>query len=111
MTCSARTCEVYEQRNGSTSYVSTGRGTASSALGMYKHEVTLPRATGAVLRLLSLQLPSSLVVQSLQLLPPPDAGQHEAEYPMSIGSNNDQQAASSQKAQVAAVLQDLMASG
>lgn len=115
MTCSARTIEVYEQKDGSNSYVSTARGKPSASAGLYKHDITLPNAQKVVLRLLSLQQPGSAVLHSLQLLPlPPNATQNETartKAPSSNSEQQDSQNASSQKTQVAAMLQSMMATG
>ena len=114
LTCSARTCEVYEQRDTSTSYASTVRGKPYE--GLYQHDIALPRAHRAVLRLLSLQQPGSVKFQSMELLPLlPDARQHAPAADLNTGrserDHTESESTRSQKAQVAAMLQTMMASG
>lgn len=110
--CSARTCEVYEQSEGSTSYVCTMRGKPSE--GLFQHDISLPSAPKAVLRLLSLQQSGSISFHNMQLLPSsPNAKQQRPSSDTEAGppDNAQKQLQSSQKTQVTAMLQSMMASG
>ena len=112
--CSARTCEVYEQSEGSTSYVCTVRGKPSE--GQFQHDISLPSAPKAVLRLLSLQQPGSIGFHNMQLLPlSQNAKQQRPSSDTEAGppdnAQKQLQTGSSQKTQVTAMLQSLMASG
>ena len=111
LVCSARTCEVYEQRETSTSYASTVRGKPYE--GLYQHDIVLPGAQRAVLRLLSLQQPGSIDFQSLELLPLPPDVRHDPATATRTGHSerNHTETTRSQKAQVATMLQNMMASG
>ena len=113
LVCSARTCEVYEQRDTSTSYASTVRGKPYE--GLYQHDIALPGTHRAVLRLLSLQQPGVINFQSLELLPLPPDARHDPATVADTGHSEknytETESTRSQKAQVAAMLQNMMASG
>ncbi|DBB04371.1 TPA: hypothetical protein ACH3X1_012859 [Trebouxia sp. C0004] len=113
MLCSARTCEVYEQKdNESTSYVSTVRGKPKA--GAFEHCLILPSATKAVLRLLSLQQRGIVHIHRLQLAAVPEVSPHQ---PSSAADSSpsyqhgSQSTSRSQQAEVKAMLQDLMTTG
>ncbi len=111
--CSARTCEVYEQKDDeSTSYVSTVRGKPKA--GAFEHLLTLPAATTAVLRLLSLQQRGIVHIYRVQLTAVPEVGPHQlssAADSRPSHQHSSQSTSRSQQAEVKAMLQDLMSTG
>ena len=111
--CSARTCEVYEQRdNESTSYISTVRGKPKA--GAFEHCLTLPAATKTVLRLLSLQQHGIVHIYRVQLAAVPEVGPHQlssATDSRPSGPHSSQFSSRSQQAEVKAMLQTFMSTG
>ena len=111
--CSARTCEVYEQKDDeSTSYVSTVRGKPKT--GAFEHCINLPAATKAVLRLLSLQQHGIVHIYKVQLAAVPEVGPHQlssAADSRPSDQHSSQSSSRSQQAEVKAMLQDFMSTG
>lgn len=114
MLCSARTCEVYEQKDSeSTSYVSTVRGRPTA--GAFQHTIILPTSKQVILRLLSLQQQGSISVHQVQLATSPDDTPHQshstAETSTSHQAKTITASSRSQQAEVKAMLQHLMSTG
>lgn len=110
--CSARTCELYDQKDkDSTSYVATTRG--KPAGDMFEHSINLPAARKVVLRMLSLAQRGILHIHRIQLAPKNDADcQHEAPADqISSLQHHPSRESKSQQAEVQAMLQQLMSSG
>ena len=111
MQCSARTCEMYEQKDiDSLSYITTNRG--KPADGFFEHSVSMPAARKVILRMLSLAQSGILTIHLIQLAPAPnldpdqelladqDSLQHQKTRP-----------SQSQQAEVKAMLQQLISTG
>lgn len=111
--CSARTCEVYEQRDSeATSYVSTVRGKPTGEA--FEHSVTLPVAQKVVLRLLSLQQRGIIHIHSVQLAAAPEISPHNESSTSNssyVQQHSTHPSSRSQQAEVTAMLQNLMSTG
>lgn len=112
ITCSARTCEVYEQQDeGSTSYVTTTRGKPTEE--SFQHSINLPAANKVILRMLSLQHRGILHIHHIKLEPRTDTDL-EQERPSDHASSlqhHPGRGIKSQQAEVQAMLQQMMSSG
>lgn len=113
LSCSARTCEVYEQKDSeSCSYVTTIRGKPAS--GTFAHSIPLPAAKKVIVRLLSLQQQGKVSIHSVQLNPiaPEDSQSLARPHSESASCASNFEAGSrSQQAEVKAMLQGLIATG
>ena len=111
--CSARTCEVYEQKGSdSCSYVTTIRGKPAS--GAFAHSIPLPAAKKVIVRLLSLQQQAKVTIHIVQLNPgaPEDSQSPASPHSKSASCASNVEAGSrSQQAEVKAMLQGLIATG
>lgn len=112
MSCSARTCEVYEQQDkDSTSYVATTRGKPAGEL--FQHSINLPAAAKTILRMLSLKHPGILHIHHIQLEANSDIDLQQGRSADKGDSLQHRQgwANKSQQAEVQAMLQQMMSSG
>ena len=111
--CSARTCEVYEQRDSeATSYISTVRGKPKAEA--FEHSVELPLAQKVILRLLSLQQRGIIHIHNVQLAAAPEISPHNESSTTNsshIQQHSTHPSSRSQQAEVTAMLQSLMSTG
>lgn len=109
--CSARTCEIYEQKDiDSLSYIATNRG--KPADGLYEHSLSMPAARKVILRMLSLAQSGILAIHSIQLAPAPDPYPHHDLLDNQDNLQHEKTTSSqSQQAEVKAMLQKLMSTG